>query len=218
MKRSNRVTSKYINSGFMDGRTYIIGRAGQLRIDDSSVSRSHADIKFVDGMIKIRDLCSTNGTFVENGSKFVPCHEAYISPNTRIKFGAVVYSLKGLLAASGINAISQDDTVFTIILSKPSRKQAGVMWGRRTNSGQIYSSQITARNFHNSVSLLMNAFIRPFVKLYSSVSNWPKIAACNKYLSICYWVDWWASQRSPGSWQDDSLRSVWCHNYVVSAV
>jgi pSer/pThr/pTyr-binding forkhead associated (FHA) protein len=106
----------------MDDRTLIIGRAGQIRIDDSSVSRSHADITFVDGMIKIRDLCSTNGTFVEKGGKFVPCHEAYISPNTRLKIGAGVYSVKGLLAASGIYAISQDDTNFTIILARPSRK------------------------------------------------------------------------------------------------
>ncbi|MGB5329528.1 MAG: FHA domain-containing protein [Gammaproteobacteria bacterium] len=116
------MTSKYTSSGFMDGRTYIIGRAGQIRIHDSSVSRSHAKITFVDGMIRIRDLCSTNGTFVEKGGKFVPCHEAYISPNTRLKIGAGAYSVKGLLAASGIYAISQDDTDFTIILSRPSRK------------------------------------------------------------------------------------------------
>jgi len=106
----------------MEGRTYIIGRAGQLRIDDSSVSRSHADITFIDGMIKIRDLCSTNGTFIEKDDKFVRCQEAYISPNTRLKIGTGLYSVKGLLAVSGIYAIAQDDTDFTIILSKPIRK------------------------------------------------------------------------------------------------
>ena len=116
------MTSRYINSGFMEGRSYIIGRAGQLRIVGSSVSRSHASITFEDGMIKLRDLSSTNGTMVEKSGRFVPCQEAYISLNTRLKIGNGIYSVKGLLATYGIYGVSRDNTDFTIHLSKPSRK------------------------------------------------------------------------------------------------
>jgi pSer/pThr/pTyr-binding forkhead associated (FHA) protein len=113
------MTSKFINSKFMEGRSYVIGRAGQLRIVDSSVSRSHATITFEDGMIKLRDLGSTNGTLVEKTGRFVPCQEAHVSLNTRLKIGNGIYSVKGLLATSGIYAVSHDNTDFTIHLSRP---------------------------------------------------------------------------------------------------
>jgi hypothetical protein len=116
------MTSKYINSRFMEGRSYVIGRVGELRVVDSSVSRSHATITFEDGMIKLRDLGSTNGTLVEKFGRFVPCQEAYVSPNTRLKIGNGIYSVKGLLATSGIYAVSHDNTDFTIHLSRPSKK------------------------------------------------------------------------------------------------
>ena len=113
------MASKCSNSGLMEGRVFIVGRTGQLRIDDSSVSRSHAEIKFTNGMIKLRDLNSTNGTYVEIGGMFVPCRETYVSPNSRLKIGNSVCSVKGLLATSGIYAVTHEDTDFTIILSKP---------------------------------------------------------------------------------------------------
>ncbi|MEM7564438.1 MAG: FHA domain-containing protein [Pseudomonadota bacterium] len=115
------MTSKCTNAGFINGRRLIIGRTAQIRIDDPSVSRSHAEIKFSDGMILIRDLCSTNGTFVEKDGKFVLCQEAHLSPNSKVKIGSHVTTVKGLLAISGIYAVTHEDTDFTIILSKPNK-------------------------------------------------------------------------------------------------
>jgi hypothetical protein len=70
-------------------------------------------------MIKLRDLSSTNGTMVEKSGRFVPCQEAYISLNTRLKIGNGIYSVKALLATYGIYGVSRDNTDFTIHLSKP---------------------------------------------------------------------------------------------------
>ena len=135
------MTSKCTNAGFMEGRKFIIGRTGQIRIDDPSVSRSHAEIKFADGLIVIRDLCSTNGTFVENGGTFVCCQEAFISPNSRLKIGKHIYTVKSLLATSGIYAVTHDDTDFTVILSRPSR---------HTNLGLTKFGDIVSRHLNHT--------------------------------------------------------------------
>lgn len=47
-------------------RRYVIGRAdtAEVRIRSNSVSREHAQIRWEDDAFKVRDLGSTNGTFV----------------------------------------------------------------------------------------------------------------------------------------------------------
>lgn len=54
-----------------DGSTYNLGRdhsSSQYVIDDPSVSRRHAQVRNINGKLQIRDLGSTNGTFV-NGKR-----------------------------------------------------------------------------------------------------------------------------------------------------
>lgn len=48
-------------------KTYIIGRSvgSTIRIDDTEVSRRHAEISFHDGNFRITDLASANGTFLD---------------------------------------------------------------------------------------------------------------------------------------------------------
>ena len=92
MKRSIRLRG--IN-GDVDGKYWeseSILRAGRLTtlevvLDDSSVSRRHAEIRSTDNGWRVRDLGSTNGTFL-NGSRLGPGEWAVRSHDI-IKFGNV---------------------------------------------------------------------------------------------------------------------------------
>ncbi|MDB4979781.1 MAG: hypothetical protein JWM82_533, partial [Myxococcales bacterium] len=52
------------------GTRAVLGRAAsaQIRVDDDGISREHAEIVIEDGHVIVRDLSSTNGTFV-NGAR-----------------------------------------------------------------------------------------------------------------------------------------------------
>ena len=88
--------------GFMEDRAYTIGRDGHIRIDDPSLSRGHAEIKFVDGKIRLRDLGSTNGTYLVIRDKAVRVDESYVTPDQRVIMGSKHYTIKALLAQVGI--------------------------------------------------------------------------------------------------------------------
>ena len=86
----------------MEDRAYTIGRDGHIRIDDPSLSRGHAEIKFVDGKIRLRDLGSTNGTYLVIRDKAVRVDESYVTPDQRVIMGSKLYTIKALLAQVGI--------------------------------------------------------------------------------------------------------------------
>jgi pSer/pThr/pTyr-binding forkhead associated (FHA) protein len=64
---SNRLSKEF---GLIDGHTYIIGRESEVYLEDHiyinspSVSRRHAAMKIKNGRIWLRDLNSTNGTYL----------------------------------------------------------------------------------------------------------------------------------------------------------
>ena len=58
-------------------------------IRDGSVSRRHAVISLAEGRLRIRDLGSTNGTFV-NG---IPMTDGYINDGDRLSLGTYVMTL-----------------------------------------------------------------------------------------------------------------------------
>lgn len=66
----------------------IVGRLPEsgLRIEDDSVSSQHAEISFSDGEFSVRDLGSTNGTFL-NGEKI---EEASLGRGDEVRFGSIV--------------------------------------------------------------------------------------------------------------------------------
>jgi NADPH-dependent 2,4-dienoyl-CoA reductase/sulfur reductase-like enzyme/pSer/pThr/pTyr-binding forkhead associated (FHA) protein len=68
-----------------------IGRqAGiHLLIDQASVSRRHAEIRYANGQYVLQDLGSTNGTFV-NEMRLPPDAPYILKPNDRLRFGNVV--------------------------------------------------------------------------------------------------------------------------------
>jgi len=64
-----------------------VGRVPEniLQIEDDSVSSSHAQIFFEDGKFHVRDLGSTNGTFL-NGEKI---HKSPLNSGDEVRFGSV---------------------------------------------------------------------------------------------------------------------------------
>ncbi|MFO1477865.1 MAG: FHA domain-containing protein [Verrucomicrobiota bacterium] len=71
--------------------TNLLGRGttNDFRFDDPSISGSHCAILLQDGAIILRDLGSTNGTFVENAR----VREAYLQAGQRVRLGAVEMQL-----------------------------------------------------------------------------------------------------------------------------
>ena len=53
----------------VDRERFVIGKASlcDLVLDSPYVSRNHAEIEFIDGEYRVRDLGSTNGTFLDDG-------------------------------------------------------------------------------------------------------------------------------------------------------
>jgi len=70
----------------------VIGRVNScdLRIPLSSVSRKHCELKVVRGAVKVNDLGSSNGTYV-NGTRIR--REESLHPGDRIQVGPVVFTL-----------------------------------------------------------------------------------------------------------------------------
>lgn len=80
-----------------EGRSFIIGREGHVLIDDVSVSKEHAEIRIVNGRIHLRDLGSTNGTFLVTGNQMQRFREGYVLPNQTISLGTQRRSVQSLL-------------------------------------------------------------------------------------------------------------------------
>jgi adenylate cyclase len=73
-------------------RPYSVGRgvACDLPVQDPTVSRQHAELEVVEGGVRIRDLGSTNGTFV-NGERV---SDAVATPGARVSFGKVDFEVR----------------------------------------------------------------------------------------------------------------------------
>jgi hypothetical protein len=71
---------------FLSHSVTVIGRSAEsdLRLDDSSVSRRHAELRYSNGKIELVDLGSTNGVTV-NGT---PAARAILSDGDRIDIGS----------------------------------------------------------------------------------------------------------------------------------
>ncbi|MFA9409142.1 MAG: FHA domain-containing protein [Candidatus Dadabacteria bacterium] len=107
--------------GLKDGQTYIIGRIGDICIDSPTVSKRHAAIIIKNGRIYLRDLDSTNGTYLVNDDELVNFIEGYVKPNQPIVIGNVKCTVYSLLAFIGDNpalknhAIISEDTTLLVI-------------------------------------------------------------------------------------------------------
>ena len=85
----------------LESRTYIIGREGHIYINDPTVSKQHAEIQIVNGEVYLRDLESTNGTFLIKNNRLVPFHEGYVQLHQPIVLGNRQYTVRSLLEIAG---------------------------------------------------------------------------------------------------------------------
>jgi len=78
------------------GRTLVVGRAvtSDVPIYDPTISRRHAEIALTDSGVRITDLGSSNGTFL-NGAKIT---EAEAGANDVVTFGKVAFRVKEVTA------------------------------------------------------------------------------------------------------------------------
>ncbi len=81
----------------LEGRTFIIGREGHIYITDPTISKHHAEISINNGKIFLRDLNSTNGTFLLIDKKLVPFDEGFVELNQPIVFGKILKTPRSLL-------------------------------------------------------------------------------------------------------------------------
>jgi adenylate cyclase len=74
------------------GRTLVVGRAvtSDIPIYDPTISRRHAELSLTETGVLVRDLGSSNGTFV-NGARVT---EAPAAPNDIVTFGKVAFRVK----------------------------------------------------------------------------------------------------------------------------
>lgn len=85
----------------MDSRTYIIGREAQICLEDKTVSKQHAEIQIYNGEIYLRDLGSTNGTYLVKNNRLVAFAEGYVQLNQPVVIGNRQYTIRKLLEIAG---------------------------------------------------------------------------------------------------------------------
>ncbi len=86
-----------------DGKPLLVGRSpsSDIPIIDPTISRRHAELQSTDGGFTIRDLGSSNGTFV-NGSRIQSGNAA---AGDLISFGKVGFRLHEMTPSSGVTAM-----------------------------------------------------------------------------------------------------------------
>jgi adenylate cyclase len=114
------------------GRTLVVGRAEDcdLPIADPTVSRRHAELDATDFGLRLHDLGSTNGTFVD-GRRIT---EALALPGAQIAFGKVGFELQqpepaaaaGAGAAAAQPVLADDPLEATILRQLSLRGSGGV--------------------------------------------------------------------------------------------
>ena len=85
----------------IENRTYVIGREGHIYINDPTVSKQHAEIQVINGEIYLRDLASTNGTFLVKNQRLVPFKEGYVQIRQTVVLGNRHYTIQQLLEIAG---------------------------------------------------------------------------------------------------------------------
>ena len=86
------------NLKLIEGRSFIIGRQGHIFIDSITASNHHAEIRIVNQKIYLRDLDSTNGTYLlQNGTK-QRFKKGYVKPQQTVVIGGKPHTVLELLA------------------------------------------------------------------------------------------------------------------------
>jgi pSer/pThr/pTyr-binding forkhead associated (FHA) protein len=82
-----------------ESRSFIIGREGHIYVSNAAASKHHAQMTVDEGKFFLRDLDSTNGTYLLKNKKLVHFQEGYVHPDQPIVIGSKMYTARKLLDA-----------------------------------------------------------------------------------------------------------------------
>ena len=99
-----------LNIDLMEGRSYILGREGHIYINSPLVSKQHAEIIIIKRKIYLRDLNSTNGTYLVKNNRLVPFVRGFVSPIQTIVIGDQKRTILDLLAIAN-DFVCEDDAI-----------------------------------------------------------------------------------------------------------
>ncbi|HLB82563.1 MAG TPA: FHA domain-containing protein, partial [Gemmatimonadales bacterium] len=93
------------------GRVVVVGRAvtSDVPIYDPTISRRHAEVSLADGGVKVKDVGSSNGTFL-NGARI---SEALAAENDVVTFGKVAFRVKQVSRPIRPQVVRQESSEFT---------------------------------------------------------------------------------------------------------
>ena len=91
-----------------EGRTFKIGRDGHIYINSPMVSQQHAEMKIIKGRIYLRDLNSTNGTYLKKNNKLVHFMKGYVALHQPVILGDCEFTIQELLAIAGHFVVSDE--------------------------------------------------------------------------------------------------------------
>lgn len=97
-----------VDIGLLEGRTFKIGRDGHIYINSPVVSQQHAEIKINRGKIYLRDLNSTNGTYLVKNNRLVHFDKGYVELKQSVVIGDQQYTIEKLLTIAG-DYVESDD-------------------------------------------------------------------------------------------------------------
>ncbi len=87
-----------LNLRLIEGRSFIIGRQGHIFIDSITASNHHAEIRIANQKIYLRDLDSTNGSYLlQNGSRH-RFTKGYVKPQQIVVIGDQPHTVSELLS------------------------------------------------------------------------------------------------------------------------
>ncbi|MCP4431496.1 MAG: FHA domain-containing protein [Gammaproteobacteria bacterium] len=81
----------------MANKTFVIGRSGDICIEDESISYKHAVLQLRDNEIYLRDLGSTYGTYLVKNNRPIRFYEGYVQLNQVVMFGNITCLINSLL-------------------------------------------------------------------------------------------------------------------------
>jgi len=97
-----------INLDQFEGRSFTIGREGHIYIDSRTASKQHAEIKITQGKIYLRDLNSSNGTYLSKNGKLVYFERGYVTPLQQVVIGRQKFTIQHLLSIAGNFAVADE--------------------------------------------------------------------------------------------------------------
>ncbi len=108
MKTARRQLTDH-SIGLMEGRSFVVGREGHIYINSPSASKRHAEIRIIDGRVYLRDLNSTNGTYLLKNKGLVYFEKGFVNPLQPIVIGDQIHTIDSLLAIAS-EYVAVDDS------------------------------------------------------------------------------------------------------------